>query len=84
MRKQNKISSGIPVSYASLLCRRSIGYSIFTDSKVPHPLQVTLMKTGKSLIQAKVKEDRSLTQIKLPLIIKELDDKSGVFRKMDI
>lgn len=31
-----------------------------------------------------MKEDRSLTQIKLPLIIKELDDKSGVFRKMDI
>lgn len=72
--------------FHTLLCRRSIGYSIFTDSKVLRPLQVTLMKTGwqKSLIQAKLKEGRSLTQIKLPLIIKELANNEWYFRKMDI
>lgn len=62
--------------FHALLYRKSKGYSIFIDSKVLRPLQVTLMKTGwrKSLIQSKLKEGRSLTQIKLPLIIKELLD----------
>lgn len=62
--------------FHALLYCKSIGYSIFIDSKALRPLQVTLMKTGwqKSLIQSKLKGGRSLTQIKLPLIIKELVD----------
>lgn len=62
--------------FHALLYRKSIGYSIFIDLKALRPLQVTLMKTGwrKSLIQSKLKEGRSLTQIKLPFIIKELVD----------
>lgn len=62
--------------FHSILHGKSLTYSIFTDAKVLNPLQVTLMKTGwqTSLIQAKLKEGRSLTQIKLPVVINQLPD----------
>lgn len=51
----------------------ALGYKIFSDAKVIHPLKVTFMKKGwqESLINERLNKGVSLTQIKLPTVIQQ-------------